>query len=106
MLFKIFRKDFNTRAFQERSILSSEDKQHRIRLNPLNHVEKIFKSIKVSLIVTKPLVETQNIPEILDHFPNAHAIWIYRNCKDVCSSNLKNFGEEKRNQQFETYRSK
>jgi hypothetical protein len=42
--------------------------------------------------VAKPLVESQNIDLILNHFSEAKALWVYRNYKDVALSNLKSFG--------------
>jgi hypothetical protein len=88
----IFEKDFGTKVYGEFSPLSSRDAEHKIRLNPLDLVQCEIDRAKVPLVVSKPLVETQNTLKLLDFFPNSKALWMYRNYKDVALSNLKHFG--------------
>ena len=88
----VFRHDLNTRSFEEFSELSSNDDKSRIRLNSLELVEKEFAKVKASFIVAKPLVESQNILQLLDYFHNSKAVWLFRNYRGVALSNIKYFG--------------
>ena len=92
MLLNVLEKDLNTKCFGEFSELTSTDAIAGIRLNSLELVKREFSKIKVPFIVSKPLVESQNVPELLDFFGNGTAIWMFRNYKDVASSNIKHFG--------------
>ncbi len=94
MLSKIFNEDLNTNNYGEYSKLSSLDKKGKIRLNPLNLVEKELKKDKAPFTILKPLVESQNTNKMLDFFGSSQALWVYRNYKDVASSNLIKFGIE------------
>jgi hypothetical protein len=55
-------------------------------------IQSVFDSERTSLLVAKPLVESQHIRSILEFFPDAKAIWMYRYFEDVISSALKKFG--------------
>ncbi len=88
----VFKHDLNTRSFGEFSELSSNDHQSHIRLNSLELLEKQFSKVRAPLIVTKPLVESQNILQLLDHFHNSKAVWMFRNYRGVALSNIKYFG--------------
>jgi hypothetical protein len=88
----VFRHDLNTRSFEEFSELSSNDHKSRIRLNSLELVEKEFSKVRAPFIVTKPLVESQNILQLLDYFHNSKAVWMFRNYRGVALSNIKYFG--------------
>lgn len=91
LMLKIFENDVNTKAYKELSRLSSKDK-HKLRLNPLPLVKKDIQKVKPGFIILKPLVESQNILELLQYFTASKALWMYRNYKDVALSNLKLFG--------------
>ncbi len=92
MLLNVLDKDLSTRCFGEFSNLASNDTTSRIRLNSLELVKKEFSKVKAPFIVVKPLVESQNVPELLDYFDNSTAVWIFRNYKDAALSNVKKFG--------------
>jgi sulfotransferase family protein len=92
MMQDIFDKDLNTKCFHEFSQISSNDSIGGIRLNSLDLVKQEFSKFKAPLIVLKPLVESQNVPELLNFFDNGLALWMFRNYKDVASSNLKLLG--------------
>ena len=92
MMQNIFDKDLNTRCFHEFSEISSNDTVGGIRLNSFELVKKEFSIVKAPLIVLKPLVESQNVPELLSYFDNSIALWMFRNYKDVALSNIKRFG--------------
>lgn len=91
MIYDIFTKDLDTKTYDEFSKLSSMDK-YKIRLNPLDLVKKEIQKVKSSFVIIKPLVESQNILNLLKNFYGSKAIWMYRNYQDVASSNLKKFG--------------
>lgn len=91
MMSRIFDKDWRTKVYGEVSVLSLKDKPERLRLNPISSLKSQFESDQASLIVVKPLVETQNIRGLLHDFPEARSLWIYRHYKDVTNSNLKKF---------------
>jgi hypothetical protein len=91
MLLNIFREDYYTNVYGEFSKLSAMDKG-KIRLNPYNLVKKEINKDKAPFTILKPLVESQNILKLLDFFENSYALWIYRDYKDVASSDIKKFG--------------
>ncbi|MGK7896659.1 MAG: hypothetical protein AB4372_24330, partial [Xenococcus sp. (in: cyanobacteria)] len=90
LILRVFENDFNTKTFGEFSILSSQGAK-KIRLNPLNIVTTELQKVRAPFIILKPLVESQNAPKLLDYFNNSKALWMYRNYKDVASSNLNYF---------------
>ena len=91
MMQKVFEKDLKSKVYGEFSKLSYWDPK-KIRLNPMDQLKREFGKVSPPLIVLKPLVETQNIDELLDYFPESKALWMFRNYKDVTASNLINFG--------------
>jgi hypothetical protein len=93
MMYKTFENDPNAGVFDEISILSNRDKIEGLRFNDLNSVLKTMTKNPASLVVAKPLVESQNLTTLLDHFPDSRAIWMFRPYNDVVSSNLKRFGK-------------
>jgi hypothetical protein len=94
LLTDIFQKDVRAKIFGEFSELSDKDPAG-IRLNPFAEIESVFEKLRYSLIVAKPIVESQNALALLNHFPYSKAMWIYRDFKDVASSNIKKFGLSK-----------
>ncbi|WP_299413494.1 sulfotransferase [Acaryochloris sp. IP29b_bin.148] len=92
---RVFARDLNVRVYRESSRLSSNDPspiaKNKLRLNSFNEMKATLDKDKAPIIVFKPLVETQNTLEILDFFPEAKALWMYRHYKDVVNSLLKKF---------------
>jgi hypothetical protein len=88
----IFERDLHTKIYDEFSRLSSEDSRHKIRLNPLPLVRKEIDKNRVSFVILKPLVETQNALALLNYFHGSKVLWMYRNYRDVAASNLSHFG--------------
>jgi len=78
------------RVFGEFSSLSNIDPS-RIRLNPIDNVKKQLHSVSAPLVVTKPLVESQNATYLLNHIKNSHILWVIRDYKDVALSDIKKF---------------
>jgi hypothetical protein len=93
MLTRIFERDINAKVYAETSRLSSLDHPKRLRLNPLESVKKVVEQERASLVILKPLVESQNTPELLDYFKGSKAIWLYRHYKDVAASYVTKWGE-------------
>jgi hypothetical protein len=92
LLIRIFENDLNTNVYNEFSKLSGKYSTGKLRLNPLHIVEKDIKKDRAPFTILKPLVESQNTLELLNHFKNGKALWVYRNYKDVAASDLKQFG--------------
>ena len=93
LMLRIFDKDLNTHCFGERSVLSTRDEKG-FRLNPLDEINKEFDKVRAPFILVKPLVESQNLPKLMEHFDGSKALWMYRHYKDVAASNLRVFGGE------------
>ncbi len=92
LLTRIFESDWHTKVYREVSRLSLETSPRLLRLKPLDEVEALLNEDKAPLIVLKPLVESQNILKLLDHFEGSKALWIYRHYKDVTASHIKKWG--------------
>jgi len=95
LLTRVFFRDLNAKVYRETSNLSSSDKEskrRKLRINSLDEIKQAIDHDRAALVVLKPLVESQRAPEILDYFPNARALWLYRHYKDVAASNLHAFG--------------
>jgi hypothetical protein len=89
----IFEADRRSVTFPERSALSSPA-EDRLRLKPLPEVRRTLEGSAAPLLVLKPLVESQNVPALLDGLDNSHAIWMYRRPEAVAASDLSYFGVE------------
>lgn len=94
LLTQIFERDLNARVYPEISELSSLDVPRKLRLNPLSEVKKVLDKDRATLIVLKPLVESQNTHELMLYFEGSKAIWLYRNYKDVSASHVMKWGGE------------
>lgn len=92
MILNVLNRDLNTKCFGEFSPLTSSDPIGKIRLNSLESVKREISRIRAPFIVIKPLVESQNTPELLGYFENSTALWMFRGYKDVASSNINHFG--------------
>lgn len=92
---RIFARDLNVSVYRESSRLSSNDPssiaKNKLRLNSFSDVKAALDKDKAPFIVFKPLVETQNVLDILDYFSESKALWMYRHFKDVVNSLLKKF---------------
>lgn len=93
LIHHLFRLDLDTITYDEYSPLSQLDRDG-LRLDPREVVQARIAADRAPLVVTKPLVESQNVRELLDWFPAARAIWIYRDFRDVAVSNIKHFGTD------------
>ncbi|MCB0190836.1 MAG: sulfotransferase [Anaerolineae bacterium] len=93
MLNNTFDNDLRTKVYGEGGLAKGYGRGTPFRLKSYEEVAQIFSQEKAPLLIAKPLVESQNILQLLDYFPNSKAIWIYRNFRDVASSSLKKFGK-------------
>lgn len=92
LMTQIFDRDLNAKMYPEVSELTSLDPHRQLRLNPLPTVKVTLDKDKAPLIILKPLVESQNILNLLDYFESSRALWLYRNYKDVAASHIKKWG--------------
>lgn len=92
ILSEVLEKDFRTKVYKEvHSSLSTGD-SYGLRLDPLPEVQKNIYSNNAGIIVAKPLVESQYTSKLLKEFSEAKAVWLFRDFRDVISSDLKKFG--------------
>lgn len=91
---QILQRDMRSKVYGEFSKLSSQDREHRIRLNPLDSVRDAINADRADLIVMKPLVESQNALKMLDAFENAKVLWMYRDFRDTAVSSINLFGPD------------
>jgi hypothetical protein len=92
LMTRIFERDWDAWVFPESSRLSSDDAELRLRLNELAKVKAVLAAVNHPLLVAKPLVESQRARQLLDYFPHARALWLYRHYHDVVASDLNWFG--------------
>lgn len=93
LMTRLFARDLYTKVYAEYSDLSITINGTRdLRLRPLEEVAQELSKVKAPLVVLKPLVETQNAANILAHFPESKALWMYRHFQDVAVSKLKKSG--------------
>ena len=90
---RVFERDFRARVYSEHSSLSSQDVERNIRLDPVADVRRELASVRAPLVVLKPLVETQNTPELLEGLEPALALWCYRHYIPVANSLVLQFGD-------------
>lgn len=88
---RIFTRDFRVSVYREASGLSSPDDPKGLRLKPFDQLKEDFHRNKAPYLVLKPLVESQNALDMLNYFPNAKGLWMYRDYKDVVQSGLRRF---------------
>lgn len=93
MMYEIFAKDPKSKVFGEICRLNSDDKLHRIRLNDTAKVRPIIDRLAFPLVVLKPLVESQHVDKLTSLHYGAKCIWLFRDYRDVASSNIKKWGD-------------
>jgi hypothetical protein len=91
LLLDIFREDLRTAVFPEVSELSRPE-GGRLRLRALSEIKARIDELRVPFVVLKPIVESQNAPQLLDGFRDSFAIWMYRGYESVAASDLELFG--------------
>jgi hypothetical protein len=58
----------------------------RVLLKPLPEIERLLTRSLFPVVALKPICETHRINELLDHFPDARGIWIFRDYRDATNS--------------------
>jgi hypothetical protein len=94
MIHHLFRKDSATVTYDEYSALSILRGEEPLRWRSADEVVPIILADRSPLVVTKPLVEAQNLRQWLDAFSESRSIWMFRDVRDVVASSLKYFGED------------
>jgi hypothetical protein len=56
------------------------------RLRPLPVIERLAATSAAQVMVLKPLTESQSVDVLLERFPDAKAIWMFRGYQDVANS--------------------
>ena len=94
LLSRIFEQDMNSASYGEASIFSHTTEPYRLRLRSMDEIDAQIVDTPARLVVLKPLVESQNILQLLNHFTESRAIWLFRDFRDVAASNLRKFGNQ------------
>ena len=89
----LFRLDRDAVTYDEYSPLSRRDPAG-LRLDPRDEVVGRVMRDRAPLVVLKPLVESQDLAELLGWFPRSRALWMYRDFREVAGSNVHHFGPE------------
>jgi hypothetical protein len=93
LLLRLLGEDGRTIVFGEKSRLFSDAPGNR-RMIDVERAVDVVASRRARLVVLKPLVESHRTTALLDAFPNAAAVWLYRDYRDVVRSNLRAFGDD------------
>lgn len=64
-------------------------------LKPLNVIDDLIHKSKGTHVVFKSIADLNRADELLEYFPNARIVWIFRNFYDVVNSALKLWREHK-----------
>src|SRR5688572_17488650 len=88
---QIFDADLDAKVYGEFSDITLTARTPNLRLRPLAEVKSIIERTAARLVVAKPIAETQNALQLLECFPGAKALFLYRHYASVASSNLKLF---------------
>ena len=96
MLMECFQKDVAAKCFGEKSAMTNHPEKHddSHRLRSYEDLRSILERESARLVVTKPLVDSQNTADLLDVFEGSRAIWMYRHYKDVVRSYLTKWGDD------------
>ena len=90
----ILRRDLDVVTYDEVSPLSDGDMKQGLVLNPLPQVRERIMADRAPLVVAKPLVNSQDVARLLEFFPEARVVWMYRHYADVAASNANFFGPD------------
>ena len=93
---QLFQNDLASKVYGEKGLSREEgdERDRRFRLLPLDEIQRRTSAERASLLVSKPLVESQNARDILSSLPDARAIWMVRGFRDVAYSSQRRFSRE------------
>ena len=91
LLLRLVERDWRAHVFGEKSELFLDRPGDR-RMIDLSEAAGVVSRQRVRLVAIKPLVESHRVPELLDGFPRASGVWMFRDVREVARSNLKAFG--------------
>ncbi len=93
---QLFQNDLASKIYGEKGLSREEgdDRDRRFRLLPLPEIARRTAAERATLLVSKPLVESQNAQQILDALPEARAVWMVRRFRDVAYSSQRRFSRE------------
>jgi len=94
LIHHVLRLDLDTVTFDEISPLSTPDDPKKLRWRALAEVKTLIGAERSPLVVAKPLVESQQLDQLLDLHPHTRALWMFRPFRDVARSNIKYFGRD------------
>jgi len=98
MMSHLFRLDWDCLTYDEVSPLSDPSDPMQMRWRPVTEVKARILGDRAPLVVVKPLVESQHLDQLLDLFPRAKSLWIFRPFRDVARSNVAYFGPQNSHQ--------
>lgn len=93
---QLFQNDPASKVYGEKGLSGEQGRERdgRFRLLPLAEIASLAAAERASLLVSKPLVESQNARQILDALPDARAVWMVRGFRDVAYSSQRRFSRE------------
>lgn len=90
MFTQLFQNDLRSKVYGERGF----GLDGGFELQPLEEIRNIVNDERATLLVGKPLVASQDAAEILEYFPSAKSVWMFRNFADVAHSSRRRFSRE------------
>jgi Sulfotransferase domain len=87
MLINVLGKSAECRVYPEGNGNNAAYAHYRLRSNQT--VKHLIQKSDKPTVVLKPVLDSQNTDLLLDLYPNAKAIWIYRDYLDVVNSSVK-----------------
>jgi hypothetical protein len=87
MLMDVLERSYETHLYHERNPRAFDNYQMR----DLSVIRTLYERSKSDCFVIKALCESQDLPELMDAFPPARAIWMVRDYGDVVNSLVRSF---------------
>ncbi|WP_083843556.1 sulfotransferase family protein [Desulfobacter postgatei] len=92
LLINTLNRSFHTECFLE----EDEEAFSNYVLKEKEFIAKLIARSNAKVVAFKAISDSQNLISLLDYFPTAKGIWIFRHFNDVVNSSLRNFTEHKR----------
>lgn len=93
---QLFQYDLSSKVYGEKGLSDARTpgRDGRYRLLPYDQLQERMSQERATLLVSKPLVESQNARKILDFFTDGKGVWMVRHFADVAYSSLRMFSRE------------